>query len=179
MLRNDRGLINIDTQKDTSGAGVIIVVHKSLNPTVVAFSKVNAIGEVEFLLVLVTNPVTKASIPIACVYRPPRGVSYDSFLETVAHNRNRAESLIFFADFNCHLEIDCSDSREIRSLAKAVKISILDTGNSFHEHAHSWLDVVLVDDVDKGKILTKSEQPLIDFHDAFSLQFHFITLLFH
>ena len=51
VFRNDRGLINLDSGKDTRGGGVAIIVCNNLSVTVVAMSKVRAIGQVEFLII--------------------------------------------------------------------------------------------------------------------------------
>ena len=88
LFRNDRGLINLDTLKDTKGGGVAFFVHTSLCCNTVARSRINKIGETEFLMVRVSDASTKASCLLACVYRPPRGKSFDIFFDVLARNRH-------------------------------------------------------------------------------------------
>lgn len=109
------------------------------------------------------------------VYRPPNGSSYEKFFEVLSQNKKRADSSVIVGDFNCHLEIDCPDSIELRSLVKSSKFGILDTGLSFHEYTDSWLDVVIVDDTSKVIECAKSAVPFIDFHDSFLLKYCFNT----
>lgn len=49
-LRNDRCLINLDSNRDTKGGGVAFIIHNSLQLRTLAYSKVKSIGETEFLL---------------------------------------------------------------------------------------------------------------------------------
>ena len=161
--------------KDTKGGGVAIFVHKTLNYSIVAKSRVCNIGEVEFLLLRIWDSVTKASTLFATVYRPPKGGSYEQFFEVLSQNKNRADNIIVAGDFNCHLETKCSDSIEFRSLAKSCKLDIVNTGASFHEHTDSWLDVLLVDDMSKVVECIKSSVPFIDFHDSFILNYNLVV----
>lgn len=138
FIQNDRGLINLDTNKDTKGGEVAILVHKSISFVPIARSIVCGIGETEFLIIKVNELSSKASVLIVCVYRPPRGHSYDSFFEVLLRNRQRAGSIIVLGDSNAHLERNCPDAVDLRSLATSAGLHTVQTGTSFHEtHKHS------------------------------------------
>lgn len=176
LVRNDRGLINLDSRKDTKGGGVAFFIHNTLNYVVVATSKVKRIGQVQFLMVRVLDPATKNTCLLACVYRPPRGEFMDGFFEILMKNRRETEGAIIVGDLNCHLERKSSTAIELKSLAEAVQMEILETGCSFHEWEHqSWLDVVILDDSSKVNRVVKSIVPFIDFHDSFIVEYEFET----
>lgn len=94
MHRNDRGLINLDTYRDTKGVGVAIFEHKSLNGLVISSSRVNVIGETKFLITRISDKLTKASIIIAGVYRPQRGMSPENFFEILELVRIGTEGVV-------------------------------------------------------------------------------------
>lgn len=87
LVRNDRGLINLDTGRDTRGGGVAFFIHTSLHSTIIARSRVKIIGEIEFLILRITDPVTRFHVLVGCVYRPPRGKTLDEFFEILDINR--------------------------------------------------------------------------------------------
>lgn len=72
LLRNDRGLINLDSNRDSRGGGVALYVHKSLSfsPKGTIRSRVHNVGEVEYLIQKVTTQ-SGSSLLMAVVYRPP------------------------------------------------------------------------------------------------------------
>ena len=59
---------------------------------------------------------------------------------------------------------------ELKSMVRAGRMEILDTGCSFHDATDSWLDVIIVDNSSKVQIFSKSV-PFIDFHDTLSLSY--------
>lgn len=119
----------------------------------------------EFLIIKVTDPRTKIAALLAVVYHPPRGQSYDQLFEELAQNMNITQKLVICGDFNCHLESQNRYFEELKPLAAAADLSILDTGAWFHEgSSDSWLDVILVDDESNVESMMKSEVPFIDHH---------------
>lgn len=172
-VRNDRGLINLDSGKDTKGGGVAFFIHNSLKFSILAKSKIRNIGETEFIIVKVQIPSPKTSILLACIYRPPNGEAYDAFFEILNRQLVLTPNFLAFGDFNCHLEKECTDSIELKSLVNAAKIQIVPSGNTFHESSNeSWLDVALVDDLTKIVSFNKSSVPFIDFHDSLILNYN-------
>lgn len=161
-------------QGTPEGGGVALIVHKSLKQTVVAYSKVKSIHETEYMIVKITDGKTQTSILVGCVYRPPRAVGLDNFFDVFARNRVHSDNFVVVGDFNSHLQKDCRDATYLRTLASAAGLTILDTGESYHEPKHdSWLDVVMVDDCSKVRSIVKSDVPFIDHHDSFLLNYAF------
>ena len=103
ILRNDRGLVNLDTMKDTKGGGVAVLVHNSLRASIIHRSKVQAIGEVEFVIVKILDPQREDSLMVVCAYRPPRGASFFEFFETVAVYSKLHTHLIIAGDLKFQL----------------------------------------------------------------------------
>lgn len=120
LIRNDRGLINIDSGRDTLGGGVAFFIHEQLSTSIVAKSKIQSIGQVEYLIILVRQKFEKKSLLLACVYRPPNGLSYSKVFDLIARNSKLASDCIILGDFNGHLETNCPDSREIKDFVKSA-----------------------------------------------------------
>lgn len=56
----------------------------------------------------------------------------------------------------------------VEGLSEVIFPRIFDSGPTFHEGASdSWLDVLIVDDLDHVTFFEKSAVPFIDFHDSF------------
>lgn len=80
VIRNDRGLINLDSNRDTMGGGIALYLHESLSFSTKSTirSKVNNVGEIEYLIQKIFTSA-KMSLAIAVVYRPPLGDNLDDF----------------------------------------------------------------------------------------------------
>lgn len=121
LLRNDRGLINLDTGRDTMGGGVAFYLHKSFRATKMSISKVKNLGEIEYMLYSLYCPHRKFFILICIVYRPPNGNLFNSFLKTISSFKSKFKNLIITGDFNCHLENTNDVSENLCSNVKALK----------------------------------------------------------
>lgn len=89
LFRNDRGLINLDSGRDTRGGGAAILVHNSLRRALVHKSRVSKIGEVEFLMAEISDSSQSWSILIVSVYRPPNGVCYHEFFSSLSRQKKK------------------------------------------------------------------------------------------
>lgn len=152
-----------------------MIVRNHLHVTELARSRVLLIGEVEFLIVKISNKSTKSSLCISIVYRPPIDNSFDRFFQIFNNNARKFENRLILGDFNAHLQTRGPNALELLSLVKAVQMQLLDTGATYHQTMNvSWLDAIFSDDLTKIVDFQKSFKPFIDFHHFFI--FHYISL---
>lgn len=173
ILRNDRGLINLDSNKDTMGGGVALFVHKSLtfSFTSTIRSKVSKIGEVEFLIQKLHNR-SGSSLVVAVVYRPPSGDSLDEFFAILREATRSVENVIVAGDLNARLEKSNKHTATLRNLIVENQLQLVQTGPSFYRvDPPSWLDAVLIDAAHKLPRVQSSGQSFISGHDYIFIEY--------
>lgn len=173
LLRNDRGLFNLDSGRDTRGGGVALYIHDSLkldSPSVLR-SRIQKIDEVEFLFVKVFTS-NRTSCLLGVVYRPPNGNDLSSVFEALQSCVKHSDNIIIAGDFNCHFESENRHSRRARELFLENQLHLVDSGPTFfRSRTPTWLDAVIVDGLDKVTAVKSSGVSFLGGHDYVYIEY--------
>lgn len=165
IIRNDR--------EGKVGGGVACYVHNSLTTKILALSPKEFNNCPEFILLDVRSPKDDVLL-FASIYRRPEGRFFDDFLANVTNHLHAYHNIIFAGDLNCNLLRDYYNSRYLRNFVDSLSLHLVHSEATFHTaNANSLLDVIIVDNLDKVHMFSKSEAPFIAGHDLLEFSFNF------
>lgn len=147
MLKK-RGLINLDTGKDTRGGGLVAFAHKSLRTKILHETKNINTKQIEYLIFQIENTNLNVKLLLAVLYRPPppSGDEADETFDKIASYRDEFTNVIVCGDLNYHLEKNDESRRRLLLLVKNINLVVLPTGPSFYlPQVPSWLDLIAID----------------------------------
>ncbi|XP_071650007.1 uncharacterized protein [Temnothorax longispinosus] len=82
------------------------------------------------------------------------------------------KNIIIAGDLNCNLLTSSYESNHLRDVASQLSLHIVESNSTFHTvSSDSWLDVFIVDSLDKVLSFHKSSAPFINGHDMIELTY--------
>lgn len=127
-------------------------------------SRVNNIVEVEYLIQKVQT--FSGLLLIAVVYRPPLGESLDDFLSVLHDASASVDDIVVTGDINYHFERPDRNTSNLKTIFRENSLQLVDSGASYYRvNPPSWLDVFLVDDLNKVVDCCSSGQSYISGYD--------------
>ncbi|XP_071581375.1 uncharacterized protein [Temnothorax nylanderi] len=151
------------------GGGVACYVHRSLQVKILATSNYVCDNSPEYLLIEVRLPDGE-SVLFASIYRRPKGLLLHDFVESLNRFSHLYKNIIIGGDLNCNLSSTNFEADYLRELMSGLSLHIVNSEPTHHTAiSDSWLDVLVVDDMDKIISFTKSQSPFIAGHDLLEL----------
>lgn len=146
----------------------MLYVHKFLS-----FRKrVNKIGEIEYLIQKITTR-SGASFLVAVPYSPPLGENLDDFFEALQEVARSVNNIIVTGDINAHIERNNRLTSAFRATFLENKLHLVNSGPSYYRvDPPSWLDIFLVDDLQKVVSCQSSGQSYISGDDYLCIAYN-------
>lgn len=167
FIRNDR--------KCCMGGGVACYISNVLKTTILSQSTNAILNEPEFIIFNVSH-LSQFNILIASVYRRPKGILFNLFLNEFDEFYPNATDVIIMGDLNCDLLSQSFEANYLRTMATSHALHILQFGPTHHTAlTDSWLDIFLVNELDKIVQIEKTDSPFIAGHDLLSIQYKLST----
>ena len=167
LIRNDR--------EGKEGGGVTCYIHCSLKARVLASSLNNYSNSPEYLILEISS-MTSEKLLFASVYRRPGSHMFDDFLRDFTNVSHAYYNIIIAGDLNCKLNTNCYESRYLREMVNSLSLHIVASEPTYHTAlADSWLDLYVIDSINKQALFSKSETPFIAGHDLLELTYAFDT----
>ncbi|CAG5109295.1 Protein of unknown function [Cotesia congregata] len=164
ILRRDQGLVNANGQY-TRGGGVACFVHSSLKSKLLYSSESHDINSPEFIIVDIIPP-TGSHILLSSIYRRPQGQLLDSFFAQFSKYYPLYNNVLIMGDLNCNMLKSERSANHLKSFISEAGLYCIPFGLTFHTiDVDSWLDVIIIDGINKLGTFTKSASPFIGGHD--------------
>lgn len=165
LVRNDR--------EGTEGGGVACYIHHSLSVKILATSPGQYSTSPEYLLLEISG-VNVDKLLFATIDRPPRASMLTDFTRDLLIFSHAYENIILTGDLNYNLLINDYNSRYLRDHVNSLALHIVPSGPTHHTmNCDTWLDVFIVDDLEKLQEFTKSDTPFIAGHDLLEMTYIF------
>lgn len=173
LVRNDRNLQNAPGERYIQGGGVACYIHKSLEYKVLKAPQINSLNETEFIMLDIRNK-SGTKLFLSAIYRRPKGFVLNDFFNDFQSLSPNYDHSIIVGDLNSHLDTSNFHGRSLTRLIDESNLCLLPTGPSYHtDQVDSWLDVVIVDSIEKVLSYLKSPVPFIANHDYIILNYKF------
>ena len=167
LIRRDR--------EGKEGGGVACYIHYSLKARVLASSPNNYSNSPEYLILEISSP-TNEKLLFASVYRRPGSDMFHDFFRDFTNVSHAYYNIIIAGDLNCKLNSNCYESRYLREMVNSLSLHIVASEPTYHTAlADSWLDLYVIDSINKQASFSKSETPFIAGHDLLELTYAFDT----
>lgn len=153
------------------GGGVALYVRYGLRFKVLANSKISSINESEYLIIEIKTEKDECYL-VAALYRRPKGNVLSEFFKTFSQYSHRYYNTIILGDLNSDLMQNDYYSVHLQLLIREYSLFLVPSGTSHHtDAAHTWLDVVLIDNHEKLVDFIKSSAPFICGHDSLIIDY--------
>ncbi|XP_077270664.1 uncharacterized protein LOC143901904 [Temnothorax americanus] len=163
MVRADR--------EGREGGGVACYVRESLRARVLASSPPAFANAPEYLILEVRDG-TREPLLFTSMYRRPKGRNFDEYVDALTGVLHNYKNIVITGDLNCNLLTSSYESNHLRDVATQLSLHIVESNSTFHTaSSDSWLDVFLVDNLDKVLSFSKSNAPFINGHDLIELTY--------
>ncbi|CAG5093112.1 Protein of unknown function [Cotesia congregata] len=164
ILRRDRGLLNTNGHY-IRGGGVACFVHNSLKSKLLYSSESQNINDPEFMIIDIIPP-TGSHILLSSIYRRPQGKLLDNFFVKFSKYYQLYKNILIMGDLNCDLLKTERPGEHLKSFISESGLYCIPFGPTFHTtEVDSWLDVIIIDNLDKLNSYVKSTSPFIGGHD--------------
>lgn len=164
LLRNDRTLC--------LGVGVACFVKNLFKSTIILMSPNLTLNEPEFMIVKIILP-NQDSILLATLYRRPKGILLNKFINVFNIYYTGARNVIITGDLNCDLLSHTFEANYLRDIAASLALKIIPHKATHHTAiSDTWLDVILTSDIEKIVSHTKSNSLFIAGHDLISVTYN-------
>ena len=152
------------------GGGVLVYARSGILCKVLAKSKLEHVNETEFIILELTVENGQRFL-VAAVYRRPKGNVLNSLFAIFYKYVHLYSNVILLGDLNSDLLCTCSSSNyfyteSLKNLIYEHGLVNVPFGATHHATTTgTWLDVVLIDSVDKLLAFIKSDATFILNHD--------------
>ncbi|XP_046750069.1 uncharacterized protein LOC124413491 [Diprion similis] len=168
LIRNDR--------EGREGGGVACYIHNSLKVKVLAMSPSEFSNSPEFLI-LDIHLSDSESILFSSIYRRPKGLLFNEYLNTLSRFSHAYPNIVIGGDLNCNLSTINHESSFLKEMVSSLAMDIVQSDSTYHTaSSDSWLDVFIIDSLEKLCAFHKSDAPFIAGHDLISLAYKFARL---
>ena len=166
LLRRDRSF--------SGGGGVCVYVHNSLRARCVASSR-DVEKRPEFLMIEISAG-DAPNLLLCVVYRPPRIRHFDDIVEAFTDISYSYSDIIIVGDFNINMQANNRFTQLIHDFTESQGLSLVPSNPTHHTaKSHTWLDLVIVDNLGKMISFTQSGTPFLSGHELISLEYKFPT----
>lgn len=149
------------------GGGVACYINRSLAVSL-ATSNQESIDAPEFLMLDICLP-DNVHLLFAIVYRRPKGFLFNGFFDALSSFSHRFKHIIC-GDLNCNLLSNNFEACYLRDIVTSHSLHIVPSGATHHTAtSDSWLDVFIIDDLERVISLDKSSASFIAGHDLLEL----------
>ncbi|XP_071652803.1 uncharacterized protein [Temnothorax longispinosus] len=108
------------------------------------------------------------------MYRRPKGKNFSRFLDALTSLIHNYKNIIISGDLNCDLLSSSYEPNHLRDIVSQLSLNIVESHSTYHTRSSdSWLDVFIVDSLDKVSSFRKSDAPFINGHDLIELTYLF------
>lgn len=164
LLRNDRIL--------SMGGGVAVYVNNLFKSTILSISANESSNEPEYIIVKLTLP-SNDSILLASVYRRPKGILLNKFINDFCKYYPNENNVIIMGDLNCDLRSTNFEAIYIRDIVDTLALKVQPSQPTHHTaSSDTWIDLFIVDNLTKIAAYFKSSSPFIAGHDLISVQYN-------
>ena len=101
---------------------------------------------------------------------------FEDFLRDSTNVSHAYYNIIIAGDLNCKLDSNCYESRYLREMVHSLSLHIVASEPTYHTTlTDSWLDLYVIDNINKQASFSKSKAPFIAGHDLLELTYAFDT----
>ena len=159
--------------------GVLIYIRSGILFNVLAKSQLAHVNETEFIILELTTE-NGQRILLAAVYRRPKGLLLNSFFKLLYKYCHLYSNVVLLGDVNSDLLSSDFYSESLKSLINDYGFYNVPFGATHHATCTgTWLDIVLIDSIDKLLSFEKSKVPFICNHDYLIINYKLEPFIFN
>lgn len=164
ILHRDRGLLNTNGHY-IRGGGVACFVHNSLKSNLLYSSGSQDINDPEFMIIDIIPP-TGSHILLSSIYGRPQGKLLDNYFVQFSKYYPLYKNILITGNLNCNLLKTERPDEHLESFISESSLYCIPFGSTFYTtEVDSWLDVIIIDNLDKLNSYVKSASPFVGGHD--------------
>ena len=116
---------------------------------------------------------------ICIMYRPPKTGNFDTFVDALGEISYQYQNIIILDDFNVDMLSSNRQTRMIEDFIVSQNLFLVRSNATHHcRSSHTWLDLVIVDDLEKVSNFNQSGAPFLSGHELISFDYTISCNLF-